>query len=146
MVHKYTDKKENKIFLVYKEIKRDQGAKSYMTNGLTSYIGKNFRISSCIRKSYLIFFCTRSHLNFLIYEENFVFFFYQCTDERNGLCTCTLEHRPPWGGEPRLDYTAPWMIYAAPFWATLHSTDVINPSLYNDVFINVILESLRVRK
>jgi hypothetical protein len=30
----YTGKKEKKIFLVYKELKKGLGAKSYMTNGL----------------------------------------------------------------------------------------------------------------
>jgi hypothetical protein len=29
-----TDKKENKIFLIYKEIQKGLDAKSYMTNGL----------------------------------------------------------------------------------------------------------------
>jgi hypothetical protein len=33
----YTDKKENKIFLVYKEIQSGAVAKSYMTNGLLIY-------------------------------------------------------------------------------------------------------------
>ncbi len=47
------------------------GAKSYMTNGLLIYsMVKYWRISSYIRKPFL-----RSHVNFLIYEENFVFFF-----------------------------------------------------------------------
>ncbi len=30
----HTDKKENKIFLIYKEIQKGAVAKSYMTNGL----------------------------------------------------------------------------------------------------------------
>jgi len=30
----YTDKKENQIFLIYKEIQNGAVAKSYMTNGL----------------------------------------------------------------------------------------------------------------
>ena len=30
----HTDKKENKIFLIYKEIQNEAVAKSYMTNGL----------------------------------------------------------------------------------------------------------------
>jgi hypothetical protein len=30
----YTDKKENKIFLIYKEIQKGAVAKSYITNGL----------------------------------------------------------------------------------------------------------------
>ncbi len=32
-----TDKKENKIFLIYKEIQKGAVAKSYMTNGLLIY-------------------------------------------------------------------------------------------------------------
>ncbi len=41
---------------------------------------KYLRISSYIRKPFLIydFACNRYHLNFLKYEENFIFFFYQC--------------------------------------------------------------------
>ena len=33
----YTDKKENQIFLIYKEIQKGLVAKSYMTNGLLIY-------------------------------------------------------------------------------------------------------------
>ncbi len=33
----YTDKKDNKIFLIYKEIQKGAVAKSYMTNGLLIY-------------------------------------------------------------------------------------------------------------
>jgi hypothetical protein len=33
----YTDKKENKIFPIYKEIQIGAVAKSYMTNGLLTY-------------------------------------------------------------------------------------------------------------
>ncbi len=33
----YTDKKESKIFLIYKEIQNGAVAKSYMTNGLLRY-------------------------------------------------------------------------------------------------------------
>jgi hypothetical protein len=52
----YTDKKLNQIFLVCKEIQNGVGAKSYMTNGLlSSYMGKNVRISSYIRKPFLIY-------------------------------------------------------------------------------------------
>jgi hypothetical protein len=41
-----TDKKEKQIFLIYKEIQSGAVAKSYMTNGLPSYMGKYLRISS----------------------------------------------------------------------------------------------------
>jgi hypothetical protein len=34
---RYTDKKENKIFLIYKEIQSGAVAKTYMTNGLHIY-------------------------------------------------------------------------------------------------------------
>jgi hypothetical protein len=34
--NRYTEKKENKIFLIYKEIQTGSGAKSYMTNDLLS--------------------------------------------------------------------------------------------------------------
>ncbi len=33
----YTDKKENKIFLIYREIQSGAVSKSYMTNGLLIY-------------------------------------------------------------------------------------------------------------
>jgi hypothetical protein len=33
----YTDKKENKIFLIYKEIQMGSSAKSYMTKGFLIY-------------------------------------------------------------------------------------------------------------
>ncbi len=49
----YTDKKENQIFLIYKEIQNGAVAKSYMTNGLLLY-GKIFS-HICIRKPFLIY-------------------------------------------------------------------------------------------
>jgi hypothetical protein len=36
-MYKCTDKKENQIFLMYKEIRNGAVAKSYMTNGLLLY-------------------------------------------------------------------------------------------------------------
>ncbi len=43
----HTDKKEKKIFLIYKEIKKEAVAKSYITKGLLIYcMTKNLRISS----------------------------------------------------------------------------------------------------
>jgi hypothetical protein len=52
----YTDKKENKIFLIYKEIQNGAVAKSYMTNGLLKYaeILAHFLISY-IRKPFLTY-------------------------------------------------------------------------------------------
>jgi hypothetical protein len=52
----YTDKKENIIFLINKELKEGSGAKSYMTNGLLIYREKfaHFLIYN-IRKPFLIY-------------------------------------------------------------------------------------------
>jgi hypothetical protein len=66
-----TDKKEKKIFLIYKEIQMGSVAKSYMRKG--------FLIYEEMRK-YLTIYDeavsnrNRSLLKFLIYEENFIFF------------------------------------------------------------------------
>jgi hypothetical protein len=49
-----TDKKDNKIFLIYKEIQNGAVAKSYMTNGLLIY-GEIFAHSSYIRKPFLMY-------------------------------------------------------------------------------------------
>jgi hypothetical protein len=49
-----TDKKENQIFLIYKEIQSGAVAKSYMTNGLLIY-GEIFAHFSCIKMPFLIF-------------------------------------------------------------------------------------------
>ncbi len=56
-LYSYTDKKENQIFLIYKEVKSGAVAKSYMTNGLLIYweIFEHFIISSYFRKPFLIY-------------------------------------------------------------------------------------------
>ncbi len=58
----YTDKKEERNFLIHKEIQRDR---------VQSHIWWNI----CAFTHILGWLCTRSHLNFLIYENNFVIFF-----------------------------------------------------------------------
>ncbi len=71
----YTDKKEKESFLIYKEIQIGAAAKLY--------IGKVFPIYEEMRKYLTIYkeavshvrLCNRSHMNFLIKEENFIFFF-----------------------------------------------------------------------
>ena len=69
-----TDKNENKIFLIYSEIQSGAVAKSYMRKG--------FLIYEEMRKYFPIYEEAVSHicsiLNFLLYEENLIFFFYQC--------------------------------------------------------------------
>ncbi len=49
----YTDKKENQIFLINKEIHKGSVAKSYMTYDLLLY-GSIFALSSYIRKPFFI--------------------------------------------------------------------------------------------
>ncbi len=70
-----TDKKENQIILIYKEIQSGAVAKSYMR--------REFLIYEEMRKYFPIYeeavshiwLCNCSLLNFLIYEENLIFFF-----------------------------------------------------------------------
>jgi hypothetical protein len=66
-VEVYTDKKENKIFLIYKEIQRDR-VQSHKWLTASSCIVIYLRISSYIRKpsSCTCMTLYRSHLNFLI--------------------------------------------------------------------------------
>ncbi len=78
----HTDKKLNKIFLICKAILMGLGTKSYMRKG--------FLIYEEMRKYFIIYeeavshtwLCTRSLMHFIIYEENFIFFFYQCMEEK----------------------------------------------------------------
>jgi hypothetical protein len=74
----HTDKKENKIFLSYKEIQSGAVAKSYMRKGFLIYeeikkMCKYFPIyEEAVSHKWL---CNCSTLKFLIYEENLIFFF-----------------------------------------------------------------------
>jgi hypothetical protein len=67
----YTDEKENKIFLIYKEIQVGSGAKSYM------------------RRSSVIYDFAPDPSEFLIYEENFIFFFISV--EVTHLCSVSVQ-------------------------------------------------------
>ncbi len=75
----YTDRKENQIFLIHKEIQNGAAAKSYMTITASSYMGKYLRISSHISKTFLIYMTLQLlHSEFPYYEEKVDFPFYQC--------------------------------------------------------------------
>ncbi len=70
----YTDKKENKIFLIYKEIQTGAVAKSYMRKGFLIYeeIRKYFPIyEEAVCHIWLSNYSIR---NFLLYDENLIFF------------------------------------------------------------------------
>ncbi len=75
----YTDKKENNIFLIYREIQSGAVAKSYMRKGFLIYeeMGIYFHIYEEAVSH--IWLCNCSTLNFLIYEENLIFFFISVT-------------------------------------------------------------------
>ncbi len=75
-----TDKKQIKIFLIYKEIQNRAVAKSYMTNGLLIYgeIFAHFLIYSTVLgspSSYITLQLLHSSFTYTVYEENFIFFF-----------------------------------------------------------------------
>ncbi len=70
-----TDKKENRIFFICKEIQSGAVAKSYMTNSLLIY-GEIFAHFPIYEEALPhIWLCNCFTLNFLIYEDNFIFFF-----------------------------------------------------------------------
>ncbi len=73
-VGQYTDKKENNIFLTYKEIQNGAVAKSYIRKGFLIYeeMPKYLRIYEEAVSH--IWLCNCSIVNFLIYEENLIFF------------------------------------------------------------------------
>jgi hypothetical protein len=64
----YTDKKGNKIFLINKEIQNGAVERPCMTNGLLIY-------GEILPFLIYDFASNCSTRNFLIYEENFIFFF-----------------------------------------------------------------------
>ncbi len=71
----YTDKKENEIFLIHKEIQMGSVAKSYMRKGFLIYEEMRKYITIYEEGISHRWLCNRSLLSFLIYDENFIFFF-----------------------------------------------------------------------
>ncbi len=72
-VAQYTDKKENEIFLKYKEIQMGSVAKSYIGEGFL--ICEEVRRYLSIYEVVVSYTCNRSLLSFLIHGENLIFFF-----------------------------------------------------------------------
>jgi hypothetical protein len=72
----YTDKKENRIFLIHKKIQSGAVAKSYMTNGLLIW-GNICAFPHILGNpsSYMILQLLHSEIPYTVYEENFLFFF-----------------------------------------------------------------------
>ncbi len=71
-----TDKKENKIFLIYKEIPMGSVAKSYMRKDFLIFEEMRKYLTICEEAVSHLWLCNRSFLNFLIYEENFILFYH----------------------------------------------------------------------
>ena len=69
-------KKKTTIFLIYQEIQKGAVAKSYMTLTASSHMTKYLRISSYIRKLFLMTLQTlHPEFPYTEYEENFICFF-----------------------------------------------------------------------
>jgi hypothetical protein len=80
VVWNYTDKKENEIFLIYKEIQMGSVAKSYMRNGfLILYMRKCANISPYRRRPLVIYDFAIDPFWFPFIWGKFDFLFYQCT-------------------------------------------------------------------
>ncbi len=71
----HTDKKEIQIFLIYKEIQSGAVAKSYVRKGFLLYEERRKYFPIYEEAVSHIWLCNCSILNFLIYEENLIFFF-----------------------------------------------------------------------
>ncbi len=72
-VTSHADKKENKIFLIYKEIQSGAVAKSYLRKGFLIY--EEMRKYLVMYEEAISHICNRSLLDFLIYEGNLFLFF-----------------------------------------------------------------------
>jgi hypothetical protein len=71
----YTNKKEKKIFHICKEIQSGAVAKSYMRKGFLIYsMRKCENISPYMRRPLVLHDFATAPLNFLIFEEKFIFF------------------------------------------------------------------------
>ncbi len=66
---------------MYKEIQLGAVAKSYLRKGFLKYEEMRKYLTTYEEAVNHIWLCNRSHLNFLIYEENFIFFFISAAPE-----------------------------------------------------------------
>jgi hypothetical protein len=70
-----TDKKENKIFLLYKKVQKEQ-LQSHIWLTASSYVVKYLHISSYIRKAFLIYDFATDHIWISLYMKKISFFFF----------------------------------------------------------------------
>jgi hypothetical protein len=71
----YTDKKENEIFLIYKEIQSGAVAKSYMRKSFLIYMGKCKNISPYMRRPKVIYDFATAPLRISLYMRKISFSF-----------------------------------------------------------------------
>ncbi len=82
-------KKEKEIFLIYEDIQKGSGAKSYMRKGFLIYEEVHKYLVTYEEAVSHTWLCIRSLLKFLIYEENLIFFFISVSHNQLLDC-CTL--------------------------------------------------------
>jgi hypothetical protein len=80
MYPEYTDKNENKIFLIYKEIQMEAVSKSYMRKGFLIYEEKlNYIvIYEDLRRPLVIYDFATAPFWIFLYMRKILFSFYQC--------------------------------------------------------------------
>ncbi len=142
----YTDKKEKKIFLIYREIQIGAVAKSYMRKGSLLYeeMRKYFPIYEEAVSH--IWLCNCSTLNFPIYEENFsLSFFYQCRILYNKLTLqCSQSHKNKntrFELEFFMSTTASWFSWDDPQW--FHTCALCSFGPVISVLYTAIIKGLR---
>jgi hypothetical protein len=80
-----TDKKENQIFLIYKEIQNEAVSKSFMTNGLLIIWGDIFAFPHILGSPSSYMTLQLLHSEFIYIWGKFDFLFYQCSHICPGL-------------------------------------------------------------
>ena len=95
LLQTHTDKKENQIFLIYREIQNGAVAKSYMRKGFLIYEEMREYLTIYEEAVSHIRLCNCSILKFLIYEKNLIFFFTSVVSRQR-----VLEARIPGNLEP----------------------------------------------
>ncbi len=88
----YTDKKEKKIFLKYKEIQSGAIEKSYMRKGFLIYDEMHKYLHIYEEAVSHLWLCDCSILHFLIYEENLIFCFISVQLQIGGQDLLLLQH------------------------------------------------------
>ncbi len=129
----FTDKKENQIFLIYKEIRNGAVAKSYMSNCLLIYdYSKYLRISSYILGSSSSYMTLQLLLSEFHYIWGKFSLFYQC------IKLCLRWDVPRCGGEARSPGSLCWPRPGLPVCCREHPCPLAEDPARGQVIINPI--------